>query len=735
MSEIDIELENKEIVKRYKTLLRSCNSDITREDKRLIRKAFNLAVVAHQDVRRKSGEPYIFHPIAVAQIVAKDIGLGATSIACALLHDVVEDTDYTLDDIEKMFNPKIRQIIDGLTKISGLAEQDISIQAENFRKMLLTLSDDIRVILIKLADRLHNMQTLDSMARHKQQKIGSETLYIYAPLAHRLGLYTIKTELEDLGLKYTEPEIYRDTAQQLNETKKARVQYIQRFTKPIKETLKNNNIKCSIKGRPKSIFSICKKIKSQGVSFDEVYDKFAVRIIIESEAGNEKSDCWKAYSLITDNYRPNPDRLRDWISTPKSNGYESLHTTVMGPGGKWVEVQIRTNRMDEVAEKGYAAHWKYKQEGISKEGNLEDWVNQIRELLENPESNAVDFLEEFKLNLFSKEIFVFTPNGDLRTLPKGASVLDFAFDIHSQLGSTCLGCKVNGKLVPLSHKLKSGDQVEVITSNNQKPKKAWLNFVITAKAKNKIKSSLKDAKKAIAEEGKEILERKLKHLKLSFSDSVINELCSYFKYKNSLDLFFEVGSGVLTNSMIKEFVVNKNSWYQYLKSKIYRKTSKPIEQKEDAKYDTLVFGPTEEKLEFNYSKCCTPIPGDSVFGFTTIREGIKIHRHDCPNALRLQSNFAYRILKAKWIDSSNKESIALLNIKGIDRVGLVNEVTQILSNHLKVNIQSINISSLDGIFDGLITVVIEDKQSLDSVIETLKKAEGITSVKRKFKSR
>ena len=522
---------------------------------------------------------------------------------------------------------------------------------------------------------------------------------------------------------------------QLNETKKARVQYIQRFTKPIKERLKSNGLKCSIKGRPKSIFSICKKIKSQGVSFDEVYDKFAVRIIIESEIGNEKSDCWKVYSLITDNYRPNPDRLRDWISTPKANGYESLHTTVMGPIGKWVEVQIRTKRMDEVAEKGYAAHWKYKQKGVTKEGNLEEWVNQIRELLENPETNAVDFLEEFKLNLFSKEIFVFTPNGDLRTLPKGASVLDFAFDIHSQLGATCLGCKVNGRLVPLSHKLISGDQVEVITSKNQKPKKAWLNFVISAKAKNKIKSSLKDAKKAIAEEGKEILERKLKHLKLSFSDSVINELCSYFKYKNSLDLFFDVGSGVLTNSMLKEFVVNKNSWYQYLKSKIYRKTNKQKEQKEEVKYDTLVFGPTEEKLDFTYSKCCTPIPGDSVFGFTTIREGIKIHRHDCPNAVRLQSNFAYRILKAKWIDSNNKESIALLNIKGIDRVGLVNEVTQILSTNLKVNIQSINISSLDGIFDGLITVVIEDKQSLDSVIKTLKKAEGITSVKRKFKSR
>jgi len=734
MSEIDIEVENKEIVKRYKALLRSCNGDITREDKKLIRKAFNLAVEAHKDVRRKSGEPYIFHPIAVAQIVAKDIGLGATSIACALLHDVVEDTEYTLEDIERMFNPKIRQIIDGLTKITDLAEQDISIQAENFRKMLLTLSDDVRVILIKLADRLHNMQTLDSMARHKQQKIGSETLYIYAPLAHRLGLYSIKTELEDLGLKYTEPDIYRDTARQLNETKTARVQYIQRFTKPLKDTLKSHGLKCSIKGRPKSIFSICKKIKSQGVSFDEVYDKFAIRIIIESNIDDEKSDCWKAYSLITDNYRPNPDRLRDWISTPKANGYESLHTTVMGPGGKWVEVQIRTKRMDEVAEKGYAAHWKYKQEGITKEGNLEDWVNQIRELLENPESNAVDFLEEFKLNLFSKEIFVFTPNGDLRTLPKGASVLDFAFDIHSQLGANCLGCKVNGKLVPLSHKLKSGDQVEVISSKNQKPKKAWLDYVLTAKAKNKIKSSLKDDKKIIAEEGKEILERKLKHLKLNFSDSVINELCTYFKYKTSLDLFFDVGSGVLTNTRLKGFVVNKNSWYQYLKSKIYRKSNNPIIQKEEVKYDTLVFGPTEEKLNFTYSKCCTPIPGDHVFGFTTIREGIKIHRHDCPNAIRLQSNFAYRILTAKWIDSTNTVSIAMMNIKGIDRVGLVTEVTQILSNSLKINIQSINISSVDGIFDGLITVVIQDKNSLNSVIETLKKAEGITSVKRKFKS-
>jgi len=734
IDQITIEEENKDIVRRYKTLLRSCNSEITREDKKLIRKAFNLAVEAHKDVRRKSGEPYIFHPIAVAQIVAKDLGLDATSIACALLHDVVEDTHYTLNDIEKIFSPKIRKIIDGLTKISGFSEQDISAQAENFRKMLLTLSDDVRVILIKLADRLHNMQTLDSMPRQKQQKIGSETLYIYAPLAHRLGLYSVKTELEDLGLKFTEPEIYRDIARQLNETKNARVQYIQRFTKPLKTSLKEHHLLFSIKGRPKSIYSIRKKMKNQSVSFDEVYDKFAIRIILDSELKNEKSDCWKTYSLITDYYRPNPDRLRDWISTPKANGYESLHTTVMGPGGKWVEVQVRTERMDEVAEKGYAAHWKYKQAGKHKEGNLEDWINQIRELLKNPESNAVDFLEEFKLNLFSKEIFVFTPNGELKTLPKGASALDFAFDIHTQLGATCLGCKVNGKIVPLSHKLKSGDQVEVISSHKQKPKKSWLNFVVTARAKNKIKSSLKDEKKRIAEDGKEILQRKLKHIKLPFDENTINKLVNYFKYKSSLDLFYDVGIGVFNNMMIKDFARNRNNWYQYLKNKIYKKATKNIEVNEEPKFDTLVFGANEEKLNYAYSKCCSPIPGDDVFGFTTIKDGIKIHRQDCPNAIRLQSNFAYRILETKWIDSSSRQSVAILHIKGIDSVGLINEVTQILSNNLKVNIQSINISSSDGVFDGIITVLVLDKKNLTTVIENIKKVKGITSVSRKFKS-
>ncbi len=734
MKKFDIEKENKDIVLRYKALLRACSSEITREDKKLIRKAFNLAVEAHKDVRRKSGEPYIFHPIAVAQIVAKDIGLDATAISCALLHDVVEDTKYTLDDMKRLFNPKVSQIINGLTKISGFGEQNSSAQAENFRKMLLTISDDVRVILIKLADRLHNMQTLESMPDQKQQKIASETLYIYAPLAHRLGLYSIKTELEDLGLKYTQPDMYRDIARQLNETKKARIQYIQRFIKPLKDSLKIHDLNFSIKGRPKSIFSIRKKMKNQGISFNEVYDKFAIRIILTSDLNGEKSDCWKTYSLITDHYHPNQDRLRDWISTPKANGYESLHTTVMGPAGKWVEVQIRTERMDELAEKGYAAHWKYKQSGKPKEGNLEDWINQIREHLEQPEANAVDFLEEFKLNLFSKEIFVFTPNGELKTLPQGSSALDFAFEIHSQLGANCLGCKVNGKITPLSHKLKSGDQVEVISSKKQKPKKSWLNFVVTAKAKNKIKSSLNEEKKIIADEGKEVLQRKLKHLKLILNDNTINELTTYYNYKTSLDLFYEVGSGTFTNEMIKEFVSNRNSWYQYLKNKIYKKPSKAQEISEEINFDTLVFGPNEEKLNYTISKCCSPIPGDGVFGFTTIRDGIKIHRNDCPNALRLHANFAYRILLAKWLDSSQIKSIAILHIKGIDSVGLINQVTQILSNNLKLNIHSINISSSDGAFDGSIKLRVQDKKSLTLVMENIKKVVGITHVTRKFKS-
>ena len=568
MVNIDTKKEDKEILNKYRNLLRACSDKTNKKDKKDIRAAFNLAVNAHKDIRRKSGEPYIYHPIAVAHIAAKEIGLGSTSIVCALLHDVVEDTDYEIEDIQRLFGPKVAKIIEGLTKISKVFNQDVSLQAENFRKMLLTLSDDVRVILIKLADRLHNMRTLDSMPVIKKKKISSETLYLYAPLAHRLGLYPIKTELEDLGLKHTKLEEYKEISQKLKDTKEDRTKYIRKFIRPIKSVLKEKEFSFEIKGRPKSIYSIRKKMTKQNVDFDNVFDKFAIRIIIDTPIDREKSDCWRIYSFVTDFYKPNPDRLRDWISTSKSNGYESLHTTVMGPEGKWVEVQIRTSRMDDIAEKGYAAHWKYKNKN-TKESSLDDWITKIRELLENPETNAVDFIDDFKLNLFSSEIFIFTPEGDLKKLPKNATALDFAFEIHSAVGSNCLGAKVNGKLVPLSHVLSSGDQVEIITSKKQKPKKDWLKFVVTARAKAKIKSSLKEEKKEIAKNGKEIAERKLRHLKVKLDRKTETELIKFFNVKTSLDLYFKFGSRSILNSQIKEFVKAKNAgWYETIKQKI-----------------------------------------------------------------------------------------------------------------------------------------------------------------------
>ena len=569
MNPIDLEIEKKEIINRYRALLRACDDKTNKQDKKDIRKAFNLAVKAHENIRRKSGEPYILHPIAVAHICAKEIGLGTTSIICALLHDVVEDTDYTIDDINKMFGKKVSTIIDGLTKISDVFDQKVSLQAENFRKMLLTLSDDVRVILIKLADRLHNMRTLDAMSKQQKLKIASETLYLYAPLAHRLGLYPIKTELEDLGLKFTKPEIYKAISLKLNETKVSRNKYINKFCLPIKNVLKNEGLKTKIKGRPKSIYSIREKILNKRVNFDNIFDKFAIRIIVDSDLQNEKSDCWKIYSIVTDFYKPNPDRLRDWISTPKVNGYESLHTTVMGDEGKWVEVQIRSKRMDEIAEKGYAAHWHYKNKGI-KTSSLDNWIDKISQLLENPESNAIDFIDDFKLNLFSGEIYVFTPKGDLKTLPKGSTALDFAFEIHTQIGMTCLGVKVNGKLVPLSYLLSSGDQVEIITSKKQTPRKDWLRFVATSQARSKIKSALKKEEKIIAELGKELAERKLRHLRIKLNQSTENELIKHFKSSSSQELYFQFGNGQISNAEIKEFVNLKNAgWYQNIKNRIY----------------------------------------------------------------------------------------------------------------------------------------------------------------------
>ena len=731
MVNIDTEKEDKEILNKYRNLLRACSDKTNKKDKKDIRAAFNLAVNAHKDIRRKSGEPYIYHPIAVAHIAAKEIGLGSTSIVCALLHDVVEDTDYEIEDIQRLFGSKVAKIIEGLTKISDVFNQDVSLQAENFRKMLLTLSDDVRVILIKLADRLHNMRTLDAMPVDKKKKISSETLYLYAPLAHRLGLYSIKTELEDLGLKHTKLEEYKEISQKLIDTKEERTKYIRKFIRPIKSVLKEKEFSFEIKGRPKSIYSIRKKMTKQNVDFDNVFDKFAVRIIIDTPIDREKSDCWRIYSFVTDFYKPNPDRLRDWISTSKSNGYESLHTTVMGPEGKWVEVQIRTRRMDDIAEKGYAAHWKYKNKN-TKESSLDNWITKIRELLENPETNAIDFIDDFKLNLFSSEIFIFTPNGDLKKLPKNATALDFAFEIHSEVGSHCLGAKVNGKLVPLSHVLSSGDQVEIITSNKQKPKKDWIKFVVTSRAKSKIKSSLKEEKKEIAKNGKEIAERKLRYLKVKLDQKTETQLIKFFNLHTSLDLYFRFGSNSILNSQIKEFVKAKNSgWYETIKRKIYKGSRVIV--KGNANNKIIVFGEDEEVLPYKLANCCNPISGDKIFGFTTVEDGIKIHKDDCPNSIQLRSNYAYRILESSWVDREKIDFIAIINVKGIDRLGLINNVTKIISSQMNVNMRAININSDDGVFEGEITLFVHNVTVLNTLTEKLKNVDGITKIKRIYK--
>ncbi|MDG2058633.1 MAG: bifunctional (p)ppGpp synthetase/guanosine-3',5'-bis(diphosphate) 3'-pyrophosphohydrolase [Flavobacteriales bacterium] len=731
MVNIDTEKEDKEILNKYRNLLRACSDKTNKKDKKDIRAAFNLAVNAHKDIRRKSGEPYIYHPIAVAHIAAKEIGLGSTSIVCALLHDVVEDTDYEIEDIQRLFGPKVAIIIEGLTKISEVFNQDVSLQAENFRKMLLTLSDDVRVILIKLADRLHNMRTLDSMPVDKKKKISSETLYLYAPLAHRLGLYPIKTELEDLGLKHTKLEEYKEISQKLIDTKEDRTKYIRKFIRPIKSVLKEKEFSFEIKGRPKSIYSIRKKMTKQNVGFDNVFDKFAVRIIIDTPIEREKSDCWRIYSFVTDFYKPNPDRLRDWISTSKSNGYESLHTTVMGPEGKWVEVQIRTSRMDDIAEKGYAAHWKYKNKN-TKESSLDDWITKIRELLENPETNAIDFIDDFKLNLFSSEIFIFTPEGDLKKLPKNATALDFAFEIHSEVGSHCLGAKVNGKLVPLSHILSSGDQVEIITSNKQKPKKDWIKFVVTSRAKSKIKSSLKEEKKEIAKNGKEIAERKLRYLKVKLDQKTETELIKFFNLHTSLDLYFRFGSNSILNSQIKEFVKAKNSgWYETIKRKIYKGSRVIVKGNTNTKI--IVFGEDQEVLPYKLANCCNPIPGDRIFGFTTVEDGIKIHKDDCPNSIQLRSNYSYRILESSWVDREKIDFIATIHVKGIDRLGLINNVTKIISSQMNVNMRAININSDDGVFEGEITLFVHNVTVLNTLTEKLKNVDGVTKIKRIYK--
>ena len=724
----DTDLENKVIVKAYKNLL-NILKEKSKEDKKRIREAFELSLEAHKNVRRKSGEPYILHPLAVAQICAEEIGLGTTSVICALLHDTVEDTDITLEDVKLKFGDKVSRIIDGLTKISGVFDQqDKSMQAENFKKMLLTLSDDVRVILIKLADRLHNMRTLDSMSAKSQLKVASETAYVYAPLAHRLGLYAIKTELEDLATKYLQADSYNFIKHKLHETKSQRTRYINEFVKPLTQDLDALGLVYEVKGRPKSIHSILSKMKKQNIPFEEVYDLFAIRVIIDSEIDNEKSDCWKAYSIVTDHYTPNPDRLRDWVSTPKANGYESLHTTVMGPKGKWVEIQIRTKRMDDIAEKGYAAHWKYKESGQNNDNGLEAWIGRVREILEHPEQNALEFLDDFKLTLYSDEIFVFTPKGDLRKLPAFASVIDFAFEIHTDVGIKCIGAKLNNKLVPINHILSNGDQVEILTSVKQKPTEEWLNLVVTAKAKAKIREYFKQQRLKTSSMGKEILERKFKNSKVSFTSDALSYLIRHFKLASVGELYYQIATEKIDTSKIDiEEIINHEIVKPTLE--VLSKPKKVIKKGNDA----VIIGDEETGMDYSFAKCCNPIPGDEIFGFVTVGEGVKIHRTNCSNATGLMSNYGYRIIRAKWANESlniRKSFVTSIKVEGIDSVGIVSTITDIISKQLQINMKAISITSNAGSFEGMITLEIMDTQHLEELMQTIKDASPLITVRR-----
>ena len=721
---------NLQIAREYKSLLKISYQTLSDDDKVLIRKALDVAIDAHSTQIRKSGKPYIFHPLSVAKIVASKIGLDAQSIASALLHDVVEDTKYSIVQIEEIFGKEIAKIVDGLTKISKLKKEKIlSIQAENFRKMLLTLNDDIRVILIKIADRLHNMKTLDFLSEEKQLKISSETLYIYAPIAHRIGLYEIKNELEDLSLKYTDPEVFNEIKSNLEKTKDDQNLYIRNFARKISEKLKIENLNFKINGRTKSIYSIRNKIIKKNININEVYDRFAVRIIYDAEPVLEKLIAWKIYSIVTDVYRPNPTRLRDWISTPKSNGYEALHITVVGPNKRWIEVQIRSTRMHEIAERGYAAHYKYKL-GDDKESGLEKWLNRLQEVLKNPDISAVNFVEDFKLNLYSDEIFVFTPEGDLKSLPKGSTALDFAFHIHSGLGLKTRGIKVNGKIVPLNFKLSSGEQVQIIKSNNAKPSASWLDFVVTSKAKSAIRSTIKENKKQIGEEGKEILRRKLKQLKINFNENNINKIQNFFNLQTSLDLFYRIGIGTIDNTDLKKFANSQNAIMKFFRRKISNKQSSKVNDTISTTYDQLVFGGNDERLDYTLSNCCSPVAGDKVFGFVTVNDGIKVHKSDCKNSISMQSKFAYRILKCKWIDSTQHDYTSKIEIIGIDNIGLVNQITTVISENLNINMRKMTFDTEGDTFKGSITFRVKNKNIIDKLILRIKKIKGVYKVVR-----
>ncbi|MBQ0152655.1 MAG: bifunctional (p)ppGpp synthetase/guanosine-3',5'-bis(diphosphate) 3'-pyrophosphohydrolase [Chryseobacterium sp.] len=730
----DFEQENKEILARYKDLISNTYRTLSEENNKLIRKAFDIALDAHKDQRRKSGEPYIYHPIAVAKIVAKEIGLGATSIACALLHDVIEDSDYTYDDLKKIFGERIAEIVNGLTKISIMNHQNISVQSENYRKLLLTLSQDFRVILIKIADRLHNMRTLDSMAPDKQKKIASETAYIYAPMAHRLGLYNVKSELEDLSLKYNNPEVFNEITEKLELAKESREKYIEEFKIEVSKRLVEEGLNVTIKGRAKAISSIYRKILKQGVTFEEVFDNYAIRIIYKSDAKNEKFLAWKIYSIVTDVYHSNPSRMRDWITQPRSTGYESLHLTVLGPDRKWIEVQIRSDRMDDIAEKGVAAHYKYK-EGYKQSNddrNFEKWVTEIRDVLEQQQNlSTSELLDNIKLNLYSKEVFVFTPKGEIKILPTNATALDFAFSVHTNLGMKCLGAKINGKLLPISYVLKNGDQVDILSSQNQKPKADWLDFVVTSKAKSKIKNYLNTEKNSYVEEGKEILQRKLRHAKINFNDEEINKLQKFFNLKSSQEVFLKFQNGELDASSIRKYLESKNMFNNLL-SKFKRTTNKNphYEEPKEINLDMIVFGKDEGKLNYTYAKCCTVIPGDKIFGFITISEGIKVHSDNCPNAINLRAQYDYRVIPAKWVNEESFKNRVKISIEGLDRMGMINDITAVISNAMGMDMKSMSIESNNGIFTGNINLEVKNRSQLDETFKKLKIIDGVSKVVR-----
>ncbi len=699
----------------------------------MIRRAFEFAREAHQGVRRKSGEPYILHPLAVAKIAVKEIGLGTKSAVAALLHDVVEDTDYTVEDIANLFGPKIASLVDGLTKISEVMGSNTTKQAESFRKMILTLADDVRVILIKIADRLHNMRTLDSMPEHKQVKIASETLYIYAPLAHRMGLHAIKTELEDLSLKYENPVEYQELEKRIYDYRDEHTGLYQQFIAPIRERLTESGYRYDITARTKSVYSVWSKMQRRHISFEEIYDLLAVRIVFDPKDNQpEKWQCWNIYSLITDMYSPKPERIRDWVSVPKANGYEALHLTVMGPGGKWIEVQIRSRRMDEIAEKGLAAHWKYKGDNAEASNEVDKWLAGIKEMLEQPGTDALEFLDEFKLNLFAKEIRVFTPKGEMRTLPKGASVLDFAYDIHTEIGNSCIGGKVNHKLVPMSHRLQSGDQVEVLTSDKQKPQSDWLDFIVTAKARNNILMVFRREKKEQIRIGTTMFEKLLEDMKLPFGAENLNKALLHLKLQHKDDLYVSLAKGHLDIEEVRKALKKKseNKFVKYWKLQFFKSDKdKSVPDKEEEK-GKVINDITDDASDFIIAPCCNPIPGDDVVGMKIDGDKITVHKRKCPEAIRLMSSYGDKIVPVKWVSHKIMSFLAVIKLNGIDSIGIVSDITMIISKESNVNMRTVHFETKDGIFEGMIHLYVHNTADLNNLMMKIASLKGVENVSR-----